>query len=172
MFKEYNQVDEQRLAVRSSWFLHLRLRGELDFPTRLRIALGSAKGLGYLHEDCHPRIIHRDIKASNILLDENYEAMFADNKDLHSEWMAVKRNNKVKVVSLIKDRTGYTANPDAMFDIQEIPTDKTGNFDMISDFLEEHWSIAKWALLGIAVLEVNLILLDVKVTTRCEVVRD
>ncbi|KAL9229449.1 hypothetical protein vseg_004913 [Gypsophila vaccaria] len=50
----------------------------LDFPTRLRIALGSAKGLGYLHEDCHPRIIHRDIKASNILLDENFEAMVAD----------------------------------------------------------------------------------------------
>ncbi|XP_010680801.2 proline-rich receptor-like protein kinase PERK4 [Beta vulgaris subsp. vulgaris] len=57
---------------------HLHKRGELDFPTRLRIALGSAKGLGYLHEDCHPRIIHRDIKASNILLDENYEAMVAD----------------------------------------------------------------------------------------------
>ncbi|KAK9670002.1 hypothetical protein RND81_13G169700 [Saponaria officinalis] len=50
----------------------------LDFPTRLRIALGSAKGLGYLHEDCHPRIIHRDIKASNILLDENFEGMVAD----------------------------------------------------------------------------------------------
>ncbi|KAL2905582.1 Proline-rich receptor-like protein kinase PERK4 [Bienertia sinuspersici] len=57
---------------------HLHKRGELDFPTRLRIALGSAKGLAYLHEDCHPRIIHRDIKASNILLDENYEAMVAD----------------------------------------------------------------------------------------------
>ncbi|XP_074302470.1 proline-rich receptor-like protein kinase PERK15 [Silene latifolia] len=50
----------------------------LDFSTRLRIALGSAKGLSYLHEDCHPRIIHRDIKASNILLDENFEAMVAD----------------------------------------------------------------------------------------------
>ncbi|XP_057541876.1 proline-rich receptor-like protein kinase PERK4 [Amaranthus tricolor] len=57
---------------------HLHKKGELDFPTRLRIALGSAKGLAYLHEDCHPRIIHRDIKASNILLDENYEAMVAD----------------------------------------------------------------------------------------------
>ncbi|GMI86410.1 proline-rich extensin-like receptor kinase 4 [Hibiscus trionum] len=50
----------------------------MDFASRLRIALGSAKGLAYLHEDCHPHIIHRDIKAANILIDNNFEAMVAD----------------------------------------------------------------------------------------------
>ncbi|KAG9131065.1 hypothetical protein Leryth_006823, partial [Lithospermum erythrorhizon] len=59
---------------------HLHGKGlpVMDWSSRMRIALGSAKGLAYLHEDCHPRIIHRDIKAANILLDENYEAMVAD----------------------------------------------------------------------------------------------
>ncbi|ONL95707.1 Proline-rich receptor-like protein kinase PERK4 [Zea mays] len=59
---------------------HLHGKGVpvMAWPARLAIALGSAKGLAYLHEDCHPRIIHRDIKAANILLDENFEAKVAD----------------------------------------------------------------------------------------------
>ncbi|CAA7022169.1 unnamed protein product [Microthlaspi erraticum] len=59
---------------------HLHGKGlpVMDFSTRMRIALGSAKGLAYLHEDCHPRIIHRDIKSANILLDFNFDAMVAD----------------------------------------------------------------------------------------------
>ncbi|CAM8969142.1 unnamed protein product [Rhodiola kirilowii] len=58
--------------------LHEKGRPTLGWPTRLKIALGSAKGLAYLHEDCHPKIIHRDIKASNILLDSSFEAKVAD----------------------------------------------------------------------------------------------
>ncbi|KAK6149330.1 hypothetical protein DH2020_016855 [Rehmannia glutinosa] len=58
--------------------LHGKGRPVMDWSTRLKIALGAAKGLAYLHEDCHPKIIHRDIKASNILLDYNFEAKVAD----------------------------------------------------------------------------------------------
>ncbi|AQK82770.1 proline-rich receptor-like protein kinase PERK12 isoform X1 [Zea mays] len=59
---------------------HLHGRGMpvMDWPTRLKIAIGAAKGLAYLHEDCHPRIIHRDIKSANILLDYSFQAQVAD----------------------------------------------------------------------------------------------
>ncbi|KAG5090301.1 hypothetical protein JHK82_049079 [Glycine max] len=55
-------------------------RGEpvLDWPTRKRVALGTARGLEYLHEQCNPRIIHRDVKAANILLDGDFEAVVGD----------------------------------------------------------------------------------------------
>ncbi|KAL2515869.1 Leucine-rich repeat protein kinase family protein [Forsythia ovata] len=50
----------------------------LNWNARLRIAFGSAKGLAYLHHDCCPKIVHRDIKSSNILLDENLEPHVSD----------------------------------------------------------------------------------------------
>ncbi|KAK4377186.1 hypothetical protein RND71_003482 [Anisodus tanguticus] len=60
----------------------LRERAEsespLDWPKRKRIALGSARGLAYLHDHCDPKIIHRDVKAANILLDEEFEAVVGD----------------------------------------------------------------------------------------------
>ncbi|XP_074286850.1 uncharacterized protein LOC141612047 [Silene latifolia] len=51
---------------------------KLDWETRLKIALGAAQGLAYLHHDCSPRIIHRDVKSSNILLDKDFEAHLTD----------------------------------------------------------------------------------------------
>jgi serine/threonine protein kinase len=50
----------------------------LHWSKRMWIALGAARGLLYLHEQCNPKIIHRDVKAANILLDESFEAIVGD----------------------------------------------------------------------------------------------
>lgn len=50
----------------------------LDWPTRMKIALGAARGLAYLHEDSSPCVIHRDFKASNILLDHDFTPKVSD----------------------------------------------------------------------------------------------
>lgn len=57
-----------------------RLKGKppLDWNTRKKIAIGAARGLLYLHEQCDPKIIHRDVKAANVLLDDYYEAVVGD----------------------------------------------------------------------------------------------
>lgn len=56
----------------------LKAKPPLDWGTRKRIALGAARGLLYLHEQCDPKIIHRDVKAANILLDDYCEAVVGD----------------------------------------------------------------------------------------------
>ncbi|EYU28934.1 hypothetical protein MIMGU_mgv1a025530mg, partial [Erythranthe guttata] len=77
--------DERRLLVydflpNNTLYFHLHGEGRpvMDWATRVKIAVGAARGIAYLHEDCHPRIIHRDIKSSNILLDSNFEARVSD----------------------------------------------------------------------------------------------
>ncbi|KAL3831115.1 hypothetical protein ACJIZ3_019917 [Penstemon smallii] len=81
----YCMSDEKRLLVydyvpNNTLYFHLHGEGRLvmDWVTRVKIASGAARGIAYLHEDCHPRIIHRDIKSSNILLDNNFEARVSD----------------------------------------------------------------------------------------------
>lgn len=51
---------------------------KMDWPLRLRIGIGAAKGLAYLHHTCNPRILHRNISSKCILLDEDYEPKISD----------------------------------------------------------------------------------------------
>ncbi|KAJ8645469.1 hypothetical protein MRB53_007217 [Persea americana] len=58
--------------------LHTCRKVDLDWGTRYEIALGAAKGLEYLHHGCERPVIHRDVKSSNILLDEFFKPRIAD----------------------------------------------------------------------------------------------
>ncbi|KZV57041.1 Kinase family protein [Dorcoceras hygrometricum] len=60
-----------------SW-LHQRKTEKLSWKTRLRIAIDVANGLQYIHEHTRPKVVHKDIKTSNILLDSNMRAKIAN----------------------------------------------------------------------------------------------
>ena len=53
-------------------------RAPLDWDAHIKIALGAARGLAYLHEDYSPRVIHRDFKARNILLEDDFTPKVSD----------------------------------------------------------------------------------------------
>ncbi|KAF2288794.1 hypothetical protein GH714_014171 [Hevea brasiliensis] len=98
-YSQLNKFSWQELQVSTNGFSNENILDQgpsqplLDWPIRRQIALGSAKGLSYLHEHCNPRIIHCDVKAANIFLDDNFEAFVGD--------FAVKRfvkENKLEVL--------------------------------------------------------------------------
>ncbi|KQK06249.1 probably inactive leucine-rich repeat receptor-like protein kinase At5g48380 [Brachypodium distachyon] len=66
---------------KGSLYDQLHKEGEdckMDWPLRLRIGIGAAKGLAYLHHTCNPRILHRNISSKCVILDEDYEPKISD----------------------------------------------------------------------------------------------
>ncbi|MFS8015248.1 putative protein kinase RLK-Pelle-DLSV family [Helianthus anomalus] len=70
-FVENNSLDHAILGKKSNAI-------ELNWEKRSKICIGTARGLAYLHEELKPHIVHRDIKASNILLDKNFTPKIGD----------------------------------------------------------------------------------------------
>ncbi|GMH25283.1 hypothetical protein Nepgr_027126 [Nepenthes gracilis] len=91
----------------------------LEWKIRYNVALGVAEGLSYLHHSCQRRIIHRDIKASNILLAEDYEPLISDfglAKWLPDKWLH-------HVVYPIEGTFGYLAPEYFMHGLVDEKTD-------------------------------------------------
>ncbi|PUZ73691.1 hypothetical protein GQ55_1G007600 [Panicum hallii var. hallii] len=90
----------------------------VDWVSRYDVAAGVAQGLAYLHHDCHPPVIHRDIKSNNILLDANMEARIAD---FGLARALARTNESVSVVAgsygYIAPEYGYTLKVDQKSDI-------------------------------------------------------
>ncbi|KAL0305699.1 UNVERIFIED_CONTAM: Receptor-like protein kinase HSL1 [Sesamum radiatum] len=86
--------------------LHSTKSSLLDWPIRFKVALDAAEGLSYLHHDCAPPIVHRDVKSNNILLDADYGARVAD----FGVAKVVDANAKgTKSMSVIAGSCGYIA---------------------------------------------------------------
>jgi hypothetical protein len=88
--------------------LHNKVNGMvLDWDTRLKIAEGIAHGLAYLHHDCVPPIIHRDIKSRNVLLDADLEAHIVDFGI--AKTMSLNPKDDVSTTTMVEGTYGYIA---------------------------------------------------------------
>ncbi|KAF5947947.1 hypothetical protein HYC85_013904 [Camellia sinensis] len=99
--------------------LHHGSKEKLNWSIRYKVALGTADGLLYLHEGCRRRIIHRDIKAANVLLTENFEPQICDfglAKWLPEQWTH-------HTVSKFEGTFGYLAPEYLMHGIVDEKTD-------------------------------------------------
>ncbi|PUZ54853.1 hypothetical protein GQ55_5G164600 [Panicum hallii var. hallii] len=124
-------------------------RPPLDWATRLRVAVGAAQGLCYMHHECSPPIVHRDVKTSNILLDSEFRAKVAD----FGLARVLARTGAPETMSAVAGSFGYMA-PECAYTKKVSEKVDVYSFGVV--LLElitgkgasdggEHGSLAKWA---------------------------
>ncbi|KAE9586000.1 hypothetical protein Lal_00010280 [Lupinus albus] len=122
----------------------------LDWPKRMKIAIGIAQGLCYMHHDCSPPIVHRDVKTSNILLDVQFNAKVAD---FGLARMLIKPE-ELETMSNVVGSFGYIA-PEYIKTTRVSEKVDVFSFGVIllelttgkeATYGDEHSSLAEWAL--------------------------
>ncbi|KAK1551373.1 hypothetical protein Q3G72_034541 [Acer saccharum] len=121
----------------------------LDWPKRMQIAVGAAQGLCYMHHDCSPPIIHRDVKSINVLLDSDFNAKIADfglAKILIKQGELATMSSVAGSFGYIAPEYAHTTKVNEKIDIYsfgvillELTTEREANYG------DEHTCLAKWA---------------------------
>ncbi|XP_060176124.1 probable LRR receptor-like serine/threonine-protein kinase At2g16250 [Lycium barbarum] len=86
----------------------------LDWITRLKIAIGAAEGLSYLHHECYPPLVHRDIQASSILLDDKFEVRLGSLNEVYAQGGDTYHNRISRLLRLPQtSEQGASGSPNA-----------------------------------------------------------
>ncbi|PAN05532.1 hypothetical protein PAHAL_1G236600 [Panicum hallii] len=137
-------------------YLHDRSKGgTLDWPQRLHIIRGVASGLSYLHEDWEQIVIHRDVKASNVLLDDQMNGRLGDFglARLYDHGSDARTTHVVGTMGYLAPELGHTGKATPSTDVfafgafvlevtcgrRPIKQDEGNNGVMLVDWVAEHW---------------------------------